>query len=427
MMDKNAEEGRAAAKQDLTELLIDILIPPFKSELSTILDQTLFPFEKEISQKQERLQTQSTKIARIITKHYPDNSPPLDEQIQALLDAQQDATRLAEAVKVDLVVVLDEQSKQSQYVKAEILGLSEGVRTAVTSFATTRDQLNQLSEVARKSLGQLTQLASAAQVQHLTHQEILEAVAGLDVAIGGKLDEHLQELLMHGQSMLDTGALRFREGMTKILMQLHAAQASRAVILEVVQGLSEASHRNLSQLSRQLQASIENQRLAKTEALHAIETLGIGSHTRMDEHQAELIARLQSASQSGEEHLDQELSALFENLRSLEKEGVRRLERLIVVTANQTRADLKTAMLEQGERLHYLVTEQGRMLQADNSACIQSLVELRLGLRQQQAHSEGQKSEQDASLRQLKQLLFGFAVMIIATLGVSIYLVVQSH
>jgi hypothetical protein len=202
---------------------------------------------------------------------------------------------------------------------------------------------------------------------------------------------------------------------------------SRAVTLEVVQGLTDTSHRNISQLSRQLLSSIDIQRLAMTETLHAIEMLGVSTLTRLDEHRAELTTEWRSARQRVEERLYQELSASFENVCNLNREGIRRLEKIIIVASSQNSESVKAVVLEQGEQLRNLIAEHHRALQANHAACIQSFGDLNLGLLKQQDRFEEFKSELNANQRQHKKLLYCVLVMMFAILGALSYIIFQSH
>jgi hypothetical protein len=427
MMNKNAEEGRLAAKQDLTELLIDILMPPIKSEISQLLEGKIFPFEQGVFKNQENLKIQSAKIAKILSVQFPDNSQKLPEWLQELVDGQLDAAEFSKGIKADLVAVKDDQSKQIIEFQTRFVDLIGSLKSAETSHAATHEQLAHLGGLSEKSLSELGQLSVSAQVQQQTQVETFKAVAELNEAIAAKLTEQFKELITYAQSLQKSGEQRLREGMTILLRQLHAAEAGRAITLAEVQGLAEASHRNLTQLSRQLLSSVDILRLAKSETLSAIETLGRDVQSRQDEHHAELTEQWQSARLRQEERLDTVLGALFESLRTLDKEGIRRVEKLVIVGASQTRADVRAALIEREESLRGLIIEQNRMVQDSHSLHFKALSEIKVSVEEQHVRSETLKSELHVSHKQLKHMFYGLAVMMVTTLGALVYLIMQNH
>lgn len=427
MMNKNAEEGRLAAKQDLTELLIDILMPPIKSEISQIIEGKIFPFEQGVFKNQESLKIQSAKIAKILSGQFPDNSQKLPEWLQELADGQLDAAEFSNGIKADLAAIKDTQSKQIIELQTRFVDFSGSLKSGETSHAATHEQLAQLGGLSEKSLSELGQLSASAQVQQQTQLETLKAVAELNDAIAVKLTEQFKELVTYGQSLQKKGEQRLREGMTILLRQLHAAEAGRAITLEEVQGLTEASHRNLTQLSRQLLSSIDIQRLAKSETLNAIETLGRDTQCRLDEYHAELTAQWQSARLRQEEHLNKVLGALFKSLCTLDKEGIRRVEKLVIVSASQTRADMRSALVEREESLRGLITGQNRMVQDNHSLHVKALSDIKVSVEEQHVRSETLKSELHVSHKQLKHMFYGLAVMMFTTLGALVYLIMQNH
>jgi hypothetical protein len=427
MINKNAEEGRLAAKQDLTELLIDILIPPIRSEISQIIEGKIFPFEQCVFKNQESLKIQSAKIAKILSGQFPDNSQKLPEWLQELVDGQIDAAEFSNGMKADLVAIKDDQSKQIVELQTRFVDVTGSLKSAEISHAAIHEQLAQLGGLNENSLSELRQLSASAQVQQQTQVETLKTVAELNEAIAAKLTEQFKELVTYAQSLQKSGEQRLREGMTILLRQLHAAEAVRAITLEEVQGLTEASHRNLTHLSRQLLSSIDIQRLAKSETLNAIETLDRDTQRRLDEHHAELTARWQSARLRQEERLDKVLGALFESLRTMDKEGIRRMEKLVIVSASQTRADVRAVLIEREESLRGLVTEQNRMVQDNHSRYSQALSEIKVSVEEERLRSETLKSELRVSHKQLKHMFYGLAVMMLTTLGALAYLIMQNH
>lgn len=284
MMDKNANDERLAAKQDLTELLVEILIPPFKSEICTTLEENLYPLERKILDKQERLEVQAGKVTRFIAKHYPEHSPPLEEQLQALQFAQQEAHERAHASSAELLAALAQHSAQ-------------------------------------------------AEAQQLAHAQALGALQAVDAAAQAQASEDHSALLMQLRTLNDSSGERLRDS----------------------------------------------------------------------------------------------LGTLLEELRGVDKEGLRRLEKFIVITFSQHRAAAQAVAAEQEARLQNAWTEQQGLLCSRHEASVRALAEVQHSLQAQQADVEVLKQHLDRGHTQLKTLLYVCAATLIANLGGLIYWAAVGH
>ncbi|MDN7142318.1 hypothetical protein KC131_16860 [Pseudomonas sp. JQ170] len=248
MTDNTANDDRLAAKQDLTELLIDILIPPFKHEISTILEENLYPLEKNILDKQERLETQAGRVARFIAKHYPEHSPPLEEQLQGLQFAQQDADALAQARNTELFATLAKHTEQAQVIQHGLEGLSQALKAAGVNQAATQDLLQHLIETNQQSLGQLSQqLSSFIETQQHAHAQALQALQALGASVEGRLDDHLLRLKAYGQALSDNSEQRLQEGFSELLEQLRGLDKEGRQRLEKFMVVTASQQRTVAQ------------------------------------------------------------------------------------------------------------------------------------------------------------------------------------
>lgn len=330
MIHTNAKDERFAAKQDLTELLTDILIPPFKREMASLFEENIYPLEKGILEKQGRLEAQVGKVTRFIAKHYPEYCPPLEEQLQALQFAQQDSDELARAHHEELRTTLSQQAKG--------------------------------------------------------------------------LDDRLIELL---------GCLQ-------------ATEAGQENLHSELQRLADKSHEDAGQLGRQLSSEAEVQRHAQSQALAALEGLNIAAGSRLNEHQQWLQVQLQAMSNNSEKYLQGRLDALSEYMHRQNSEGVRRLEKLLVMTARQQREMAQTLVQEQAQRLYGAWIEQASGLRAQHETCVQSLAQIQQQLQAQQAGSQVIMMTLDRNYQRLQRLLYWCTGAVLAGLGVVAYLLIPS-
>lgn len=88
MTDKTTQEEMDAAKREMDQLLHEMVIAPLKSDLTALLDEALYPLDKDAKERNDSVMAQLSKIRRTLERHYPDHSAPLVEQLQALADAQ---------------------------------------------------------------------------------------------------------------------------------------------------------------------------------------------------------------------------------------------------------------------------------------------------------------------------------------------------
>lgn len=91
MTDNTTQEEMDAAKQEMDQLLHQMVIVPLKGDLAVLLDEALYPLEKGAKELNESVMAQLSKIRRTIDHHYPAQSLPLVEQLQILADAQSNA------------------------------------------------------------------------------------------------------------------------------------------------------------------------------------------------------------------------------------------------------------------------------------------------------------------------------------------------
>lgn len=156
MTDKTMQEEMDAAKQEMDQLLHEMVIVPLKGDLTVLLDEALYPLDQGAKERNDSVMAQLSKIRRTLDHHYPAQSLPLVEQLQALSDAQSDAEIQArsQAERWERQVeVVGQQTLQAVRSQSDTLAVHLGDHHQVLQ-SQFQDCVKQLSDDNRTALCQ---------------------------------------------------------------------------------------------------------------------------------------------------------------------------------------------------------------------------------------------------------------------------------
>lgn len=345
MTDKIVQDEIRAAREDMAQLLNDIVITPLKSELNSLLGDALYPIDKEIKVRHDGVMAQISKIKRTIDRHYPSTSLPLDDQFQALLDIQHSAEDLAQTRANDLA--------NSLSAKAETLS-----------------------------------------------QQTLQALLSHSNALNSRLTDHHQAFHTHTQAQLqalnDANRVAHCEGNDRFLEQMvvlkSAQQSTETQVIARAEHLAETlgiQAETLSQLSLQA-LHIHNDTLeARLNDHHQV----LATHTQ---------AQLQALSDASEVVYREGNNQLFEQLKQLGHERTKRLEALIAVLASKGRTSVTEVIAQQEQRQQAAISSQATKVDAQHEVTLQTLAALQQHLltRDAQATAEHEATSQTLAVLQ---------------------------
>ncbi|VVQ10739.1 hypothetical protein [Pseudomonas fluorescens] len=345
MTDKMIQDEMRAARNDMAQLLNEIVIAPLKGELNNLLDVALYPIDKEIKDGHVGAMALINKIWRTLDRNYPTSSLPLDDQFQALLDVQHSAEDQAQNRANDLA--------NSLSAKAETLS-----------------------------------------------QQTLQALLSHSNALNFRLTDHHQAFHTHTQAQLqalnDANRVAHCESNDRFLEQMvvlkSAQQSTETQVIARAEHLAETlgiQAETLSQLSLQ--------------ALHIHnDTL----EARLNDHHQVLVthtqAQLQALSDASEVVYREGNNQLFEQLKQLGHERTKRLEALIAVLASKGRTSVTEVIAEQEQRQQAAISSQATKVGAQHEVTLQTLAALQQHLltRDAQATDEHEATSQTLAVLQ---------------------------
>ena len=345
MTDKMIQDEMRAARDDMAQLLNEIVITPLKSELNSLLGDALYPIDKEIKVRHDSVMAQISKIKRTIDRHYPSTSLPLDDQFQALLDIQHSAEDQAQTRTNELANTLSTQ--------AETLS-----------------------------------------------QKTLEALLTQSNALDARLTDHHQAFHTLTQTQLqalkDANRVAHRESNDLFLEQMvvlnDAQQCSET------QAIARANH-----LTETLSTQAES--LGQL-TLHALQTHNDTLEARLNDHhqtfQTHTQVQLQALSDASEVVYREGNDQLFEQLKQLGHERTKRLEALIAVLASKSRTSVTEVIAQQEQRLQATISSKATKVGAQHEVTLQTLAVLQLHLltRDTQATAEHEATSQTLAVLQ---------------------------
>jgi hypothetical protein len=303
----------------MAQLLNDIMIAPLKDELTALLDNALYPLDKEIKDRHDGLMAQISKIKRTLDRHYPANSLALDEQFLALLDGQRDAEHQAHTRTNDLATTL------------------------------------------------------SAQAQTLS-QQTLQALSSQTEALDGLLSGHQEAFQAHIQAQLhslsDANRLAHHESNERLFEQM-SGLADTQQSAETL-AVARAQHL-LETLSTQ----------AETLDQQTLQAFNIHSQTlegRLNDHhkafQLDMQTQLKALSEANQSVHHEGNDQLFEQLQQLGKERAKRLEALVAVLASKGRNSVEQAIAQQEQRIQATLCAQAVQASTQHESTLQTLAVL---------------------------------------------------
>ncbi|MGE8067994.1 hypothetical protein [Pseudomonas sp. NPDC089569] len=393
MTDNRAQDEMRAARQDMAQLLNDIVIAPLKSELTSLLDGALYPLDKKIKDGHEGLTTQVGRLKRTLDRHYPDTGLALGDQIQALLDGQYTAQDQAQARANDLAAALN--------VQAQTL-----------------------------------------------NQQTLQALLSQTHTLDGLLNEHQQALQTHTQAQLlvlnDANRLAHRESNEQLFEQLtglaDAQQSAETLAVARTDHLIETLSTQAESLGQQ--------------TLQAVYTHSHALEGQLNDHrqtlQSDLQTQLKMLGEVNRSTYREGSDQLFEQLQRLGKERTKRLEALVAVLASQGRTAVQQAIAQQEQRvqatlcaqamqastqhesamqmlavLEQRLEVQGIQTGAQHESTLQTLAVIEQHLRRQEARVDDLQAKLQRTARHAKALLFTCIPMSLLSLGALAYLILH--
>ena len=462
MIDQDVKGERAAAKQELTQLLVDILVPPLKTEVSALLEENIYPLERSILERQDRLEVQTGKVTRFINKHYPESSLPLEEQLQTLEFAQQEANELAQSRNLQLLEILGQYSQQSQDIQTGVAGLSAQIGGVGEHQVALQAQAQRVGDASLQSVAQLTQnLASFAQWHQQAHTQAVDAVQAMGAAADSKLEQYQQqqqsqwqaishqtisiqtelEELAHGletaegrrvnaEDQLQHWVQTNQEDVSQLAQQLasliSAQQQGQAELHETMCMLGEAAADKLEGQQQRLASLFMAQQQAQIELHATIRTLSEVTAGKLDAHQQQMQKHWLTVHGSAQQRLGRSLGSLLEQLRKLDKESVSRLEKLTMLTAGHLRSAVHKEVSALGQQLQDLWLTQANNLHERLGEQHQALSAAHAQHQMYQAQALALKAQVVNGQKHIKWVAYGCAALAAANLGGLLYLVLGS-
>lgn len=368
MTDKIVQDEIRAAREDMAQLLNDIVITPLKSELNSLLGDALYPIDKEIKVRHDGVMAQISKIKRTIDRHYPSTSLPLDDQFQALLDIQHSAEDQAQTRTNELANSLSTQAETlSQKTLEALLTQSNALDTRLTDHNQAFHTLTQ------------TQLQALKDANRVAHRE--------------SNDLFLEQMVVlnDAQKCAETQAIARANYLTETL----STQAE-----------------SLGQLT-----------------LHALQTHNDTLEARLNDHnqtfQTHTQVQLQALSDANEVVYREGNDQLFEQLKQLGHERTKRLEALTAVLASKGRTSVTEVIAQQEQRLQATISSHATKVGAQHEVTLQTLAVLQQHLLAQDAKIDDLQGQLQRTAGHAKTLLYSYLPMGLVSLGALAYLILR--